>query len=310
MRSIIHQTGRKGSYLEWNLRFINNYSQKLARNGAEKKSRRGTFSWAKETSWQALLIFFLILLFYSTVAVRPISHKRRTAWRNRLDENRKSFVQKKLYVRNENTRQSVPIVHFVLVFLLQIARFKWVDGNTSTIPPQSFYYQPCPGGVSCSVRCGFRSCIYTTLVSGGLCLLAMALPSAESWFHQSWFKWKRWRIKARYYRVSTKIVHLPRPDPGEREKKFGVWTDWVVWGKKKSALVRICYLFVLFWLVFPTSWVTTAREILSQSWRAKRTKWNRDHHKEKYIEWNISPFSLSLLFVLFIWWKTQWGLCS
>ena len=159
MRSIIHQTGRKGSYLEWNLRFINNYSQKLARNGAEKKSRRGTFSWAKETSWQAPLIFFLILLFYSTVAVRPISHKRRTAWRNRLDENRKSFVQKKLYVRNENTRQSVPIVHFVLVFLLQIARFKWVDGNTSTIPPQSFYYQPCPGGVSCSVRCGFRSCL-------------------------------------------------------------------------------------------------------------------------------------------------------
>ena len=290
-------------------RFINNYSQKLARNGAEKKSRRGTFSWAKETSWQALLIFFLILLFYSTVAVRPISHKRRTAWRNRLDENRKSFVQKKLYVRNENTRRSVPIVHFVLVFLLQIARFKWVDGNTSTIPPQSFYYQPCPGGVSCSVRCGFRSCIYTTLVSGGLCLLAMALPSAESWFHQSWFKWKRWRIKARYYRVSTKSCICPAQIQG-REKKVWSLNRLSCLGKKKSALVRICYLFVLFWLVFPTSWVTTAREILSQSWRAKRTKWNRDHHKEKYIEWNISPFSLSLLFVLFIWWKTQWGLCS
>ena len=101
----------------------------------------------------------------------------------------------------------------------------------------------------------------------------------------------------------------PPRSRGERKK---VWSlnRLSCLGKKKSALVRICYLFVLFWLVFPTSWVTTAREILSQSWRAKRTKWNRDHHKEKYIEWNISPFSLSLLFVLFIWWKTQWGLCS
>ena len=176
-----------------------------------------------------------ILLFYSTVAVRPISHKRRTAWRNRLDENRKSFVQKKLYVRNENTRQSVPIVHFVLVFLLQIARFKWVDGNTSTIPPQSFYYQPCPGGVSCSVRCGFRSCIYTTLVSGGLCLLAMALPSAESWFHQSWFKWKRWRIKARYYRVSTKSCICPAQIQG-REKKSLEFEQIELFGKKKVSL--------------------------------------------------------------------------
>ena len=145
----------------------------------------------------------------------------------------KVFCTKKLYVRNENTRQSVPIVHFVLVFLLQIARFKWVDGNTSTIPPQSFYYQPCPGGVSCSVRCGFRSCIYTTLVSGGLCLLAMALPSAESWFHQSWFKWKRWRIKARYYRVSTKSCICPAQIQG-REKKSLEFEQIELFGEKKS----------------------------------------------------------------------------
>ena len=100
-------------------------------------------------------------------------------------------------------------------------------------------------------------------------------------------------LKARYYRVSTKSCICPAQIQG-REKKSLEFEQIELFGKKKSALVRICYLFVLFWLVFPTSWVTTAREILSQSWRAKRTKWNRDHHKEKYIEWNISPFSLSL----------------